>query len=76
MTNKRSKDWLLLNAVLAYIHNYPNNQFTEQYKKLKDELINTPKVQGRGRPAKRARKKETTSNTTSKETNQTTTKET
>ena len=64
---KKTKDWLLLNAVLAWLHNYPNNQLTPQYQELKAELINPPKVQGRGRPAKRQRKKETTSNTTSKE---------
>ena len=64
---KKTKYWLLLNAVLAWLHNYPNNQLTAQYQELKDELINTPKVQGRRRPAKRQRKKETTSNTTSKE---------
>ena len=64
---KKTKDWLILNAVVAWLHNYPNNQLTTQYEELKDELINPPKVQGRGRPAKRQRKKETTSNTTSKE---------
>ena len=64
---KKTKDWLILNAVVAWLHNYPNNQLTAQYEELKDELINPPKVQGRGRPAKRQRKKETTSNTTSKE---------
>ena len=64
---KKTKDWLILNAVVAWLHNYPNNQLTTQYEQLKDELINPPKVQGRGRPAKRQRKKETTSNTTSKE---------
>tara|TARA_Y100001963_G_C6583928_1_gene354792 strand:+ start:357 stop:566 length:210 start_codon:yes stop_codon:yes gene_type:complete len=68
MTTKRSKDWLILNAVLAYLHHYPNNTHTEDYKKLKDELINTPTVRKRGRPAKRQRPKETTSDTTSKET--------
>ena len=69
---KKSKDWLLLNAVLAWLHNYPNNQLTAQYQELKDELINKTPVQKRGRPAKRQRKKETTSNTTSKEESQTT----
>ena len=64
---KHSKDWLILNAVLAYIHHYPNNQWTQQYIELKDELINKTPVQKRGRPAKRQRKKETTSNTTSTE---------
>ena len=58
MTTK-SKDWLILNAVLAYLHHYPNNTHTEDYKKLKDELINPAEVRKRGRPAKRQRKKET-----------------
>ena len=57
----KSKDWLILNAVLAYLHHYPNNTHTEDYKKLKDELINTPIVRKRGRPAKRQRKKEAAS---------------
>ena len=69
---KKDKDWLILNAVLAYLHHYPNNTHTEDYKELKDELINTPTVRKRGRKATRQRKKETTSNTPSKEENQAT----
>ena len=69
MTEK-SKDWLILNAVLAYLHHYPNHTHTEDYKKLKDELINPPTVRKRGRKATRQRKKETTSDTTGKETSQ------
>ena len=69
---KHSKDWLILNAVLAYLHHYPNNQWTQQYIELKDELINTPTVRKRGRPAKRRRKKETSSPASSKEETQTT----
>ena len=61
----KSKDWLILNAVLAYLHHYPNNTHTEDYKKLKDELINTPTVRKRGRKATRQRKKETSSLATS-----------
>ena len=64
MTSK-SKDWLILNAVLAYLHHYPKNTHTEDYKKLKDELINPPTVRKRGRSAKRQRKKETASDATS-----------
>ena len=71
MTEK-SKDWLILNAVLAYLHHYPNNTHTEDYKKLKDELINPPTVRKRGRKAQRQRKKETSSPATSKEETQTT----
>ena len=63
---KKSKDWLILNAVLAYLHHYPNHTHTEDYKKLKDELINPTEVRKRGRPAKRQRKKETSSTASSK----------
>ena len=66
MTTK-SKDWLILNAVIAYLHHYPNNTFTQQYKDLKDELTDKTPVQKRGRPAKRQRKKETSSIASSKE---------
>ena len=64
---KKSKDWLVLNAVLAYLHHYPNNQWTKQYIELKDELINPPTVRKRGRKATRQRKKETASPAPSKE---------
>jgi hypothetical protein len=67
MTAKKSKDWLLLNAVLAYLHHYPDNQLSEQYKELKNELINPSTVRKRGRKATRQRKKETSSPATSKE---------
>ena len=71
MTNK-SKDWLILNAVIAYLHHYPEHTHTQEYMDLKDELINQTPVQKRGRPAKRQRKKATASDTSSKEENQTT----
>ena len=64
---KHSRDWLLLNAVLAYLHHYPNNQWTQQYMELKDELLNPSTVRKRGRKATRQRKKETSSPATSKE---------
>ena len=70
LVTRKSKDWLILNAVIAYLHHYPNNTHTEDYKKLKDELINPPTVRKRGRKATRQRKKETTSDTTGKETSQ------
>ena len=63
----KSKDWLILNAVLAYLHHYPANTHTEDYKRLKDELINSTTDKKRGRPAKRQRKKEAASPATSKE---------
>ena len=71
---EKSKEWLLLNAVKAWIVNYEDkeNELTPQYQRLHKELYNafitedTP-VQKRGRPAKRQRKKETSSNEASKE---------
>lgn len=63
----KSKDWLIYNAVLAWLHNYPNNQLTKQYEDLKDELANPSTVRKRGRKATRQRKKETASPATSKE---------
>ena len=67
LVTRKSKDWLILNAVIAYLHHYPNNTHTEEYKKLKDELINPPTVRKRGRKATRQRKKETASHATSTE---------
>ena len=58
-TKKMSKDWLILNAVHAYLHHYPSNTWTQQYQELRDELTNSTKVRKRGRPAQRQRKKET-----------------
>ena len=67
---------LIENAVLAFLHNYPKHEWVEQYqiqlskvRALKDEQPETAEVRKRGRPAKRQRKKETTSNTTGEETN-------
>ena len=70
---------LIENAILAFLHNYPEHKWVEQYKvllskvkALQDGQPSPTKVQGRGRPAKRQRKKETTSSSTSKEEIQTT----
>ena len=72
----KSKEWLILNAVKSWLHHYEDKEapagLTVQYDRLHKELYNafitedTP-VQKRGRPAKRARKKETSSSTSSKE---------
>ena len=70
----KSKEWLVLNAVKAWLVNYEDkeSELTPQYQQLHKELYNafitkdTP-VQKRGRPAKRARKKETSSTEASKE---------
>jgi len=70
----RSKEWLILNAVKAWLVNYENKEeeLTPQYQELNKELYsafiteNTP-VQKRGRPAKRQRTKKASSTEASKE---------
>tara|TARA_R100000458_G_C8067936_1_gene108001 strand:- start:196 stop:438 length:243 start_codon:yes stop_codon:yes gene_type:complete len=75
----KSKEWLILNAVKAWLFNYENKEteLTPQYQQLHRELYNAyitkdTTVQKRGRPAKRQRKKAATSIASSKETSQTT----
>ena len=76
----KTREWLILNAVKAWLHNYDDgtqDELTPQYDKLHKELYNayitkdTP-VQKRGRPAKRQRKKTTTSTEASQKASQTT----
>ena len=70
----KSKEWLILNAVKAWLINYQDkeSELSPQYDELHKELYsafitkNTP-VQKRGRPAKRARPKKASSNSPSKE---------
>ena len=70
----KSKEWLVLNAVKAWLYNYEDKEeeLTPQYQQLHKELYNafitedTP-VQKRGRPAKRQRKKTTSSSTSIQE---------
>ena len=71
----KSKEWLIMNAVKAWLHNYDDgleSELTEQYQELHKELYNafitneTP-VQKRGRPAKRQRTKKASSTEASKE---------
>ena len=64
MTTK-SKDWLILNAVIAYLHHYPNHEWAvpyaellEKLRALKDEQPKDAEVRKRGRPAQRQGKKE------------------
>ena len=72
---KKTKEWLLYNAVLAWLHHYELNdnasEFADQYKQLAEELkneqSNNTKTLKRGRPAKRQRTKETASNPASTE---------
>ena len=67
---------LIENAVLAFLHHYPEHNWADDYKvllskvrELQNEQPKDAEVRKRGRPAKRQRKKEATSNTTSKEEN-------
>ena len=67
---------LIENAILAFLHHYPNHQWAVDYAELltkvrNEQPANTP-VQKRGRPAKRQRKKETASIASSKKATQTT----
>jgi len=81
-----NENTLIENAILAFLHNYPEHHWVDEYKILlqKVKSLNSqshaePKdtaVQKRGRPAKRQRKKETASREASEEKNQTTTEET
>ena len=71
----KTKEWLILNAVKAWLVNYEDKEeeLTPQYQQLHQELYSafitkdTP-VQKRGRPAKRQRKKKASSIEASKET--------
>ena len=65
---------LIENAVLAFLHNYPDHKWVGEYQVLLDKLNTlkdaqpkTAEVRKRGRPAKRQGKKETTSTTSGKE---------
>jgi len=63
---------LIENAILAFLHHYPDHKWAVPYaelltklRALKDEQPESPTVQKRGRPAKRQRKKEAASVATS-----------
>ena len=63
---------LLENAILAFLHHYPNHQWAVLYAELLTKLRATEyeqpkstKTQTRGRPAKRQRKAKAPSNTPS-----------
>ena len=65
---------LIENAILAFLHHYPDHEWAVPYaelltklRALKDEQPESAEVRKRGRPAKRQRKKETASNTASTE---------
>ena len=61
---------LIENAILAFLHNYPNHQWAVNYAELLERIRNeqpkSAEVRKRGRPAKRQRKKETSSIASSK----------
>ena len=56
---------LIENAILAFLHHYPNHEWAVPYAelltKIRNEQLQTTEVRKRGRPAKRQRKKETAS---------------
>ena len=68
----KTEEWLILNAVKAWLYQYPTEvELRPQYEKLNEKLHNAylkqDEVRKRGRPAKRQRKKETASPASSKE---------
>ena len=81
---KKTKEWLLYNAVLSWLKSYGTmgSNLTPEYKLLEEELrqvyeqSTTTKTQKRGRPAKRQRTQKATSNSSSTKENQTTNQET
>ena len=84
----KSREWLLYNAVLTWIHHYPDvgNELLAQYQQLEKELqfeyedVNeqpTPiETRKRGRPAKRQRTQKASSNPSSTEKSKATNQET
>ena len=79
---KKTKEWLLYNAVLSWLSHYGGmgSDLTPQYQELVKELENeqslTTKTQKRGRPAKRQRTQKAASNSSSTKENQTVNQET
>ena len=76
----KSKEWLLYNAVLAWLYKfdgYDGLDLIPQYQELLKELekdyeqSNNPQTRKRGRPAKRQRTQKATSNSASTKENQT-----
>ena len=86
----KTRPWLIKNAVMAWLHNYAEaeageltkdyqalyNQLDAEYGELIDEQPTTTETRKRGRPAKRARTKKTSSDPSSTEENETTNQET
>ena len=57
MTQEKTDDWLIKNAIGCWLHHFPDHQWTDRMKELVkyNTFIPKTKVQGRRRPAKRAR---------------------
>ena len=78
----KTREWLFYNAVMAWLVNYAEKggdlvkEYQDLLKELDNEQFITTKTQKRGRSAKRQRTKKATGNPTSKEKDETTTKET
>ena len=77
--SQMNENTLIENAVLAFLHHYPEHDWVDDYKvllsklqALRNEQPKDAEVRKRGRPAKRQRKKETASPATSKEANKAT----
>ena len=72
---KKSREWLLYNAVLSWLCHYGGmgSEYTPQYQQLLKELeknyeqSNNTQTRKRGRPAKKQRTKKATSNSSSTE---------
>ena len=74
--SQMNENTLIENAVLAFLHHYPEHDWVDDYKvllsklqALRNEQPKDAEVRKRGRPAKRQRTKEASSNKTSKEEN-------
>ena len=69
---QKTREWLVLNAVYAWLHHYGDQADAEQYEELKKELENEQSKnttsKKRGRPAKRQRTQKTASTAVSKTT--------
>ena len=80
---EKTRPWLIKNAVMAWLVNYAEKEageltadYQEFYKELEDEQPDDTQTRKRGRPAKRARTKKTSSDPSSTEENKTTNQET
>ena len=71
---QKTKQWLVLNAVYAWLHHYGDqadsvvmkHQYEELQKELENEQSKNTSSKKRGRPAKRQRTQKTTSTAVSK----------